>query len=709
MLRLVRQTEAAECGLACLATVAGHFGLDIDMASLRRRFPISLRGATLKSLIEIAAALGLGGRAVRCELEELPRLKAPAILHWGLNHFVVLARTTRTHLHLLDPAQGARMVPLTEASREFTGVALELAPSPQFQRKRERTILRLFSLVKFSPETFKALAQAILLTLVIELFVLASPFYMQLTIDEAILKGDGELLTALAVGFAFIAIFQAAAGALRGLTLQFLGTALSFDMEGRLFHHLLRLPLDWFHKRQVGDVQSRFKSVEAIKQFITGGAVAAVFDSVFSIVIFGLMLFYAPALAGIAAGAVVLFAVLRLSTLELSRRVAGDFLINEAKEETRFLETLRAAQTIKVAGQEIRREGLQRNAIAATLRSSVRAGNVNISFGAANQLIFGLADVMIVYLGARAVLNAGLTVGMLTAFLAYKGQFTSRITSLVENLIAWKLLDVNLERLADIALSPREPRIDEGGHDGEIEGDVELRQVHYRYAPSEPEIITAQNLRIAAGEFVAIAGPSGAGKTTLLKLISGLYQPTYGDVLIDGRPLSLWSARAVRAQLGVVSQDDTLLQGSIAENIALFDEHIDMARVRECARLAAVHDDIAKMPMGYQSLVGDMGSALSGGQKQRLMIARALYRQPRILILDEGTAHLDVATERAVNAALAGLAITRIVVAHRPETLRAADRVIDLAPARDGRRELILRAESPGAVEKKGLMVMGKP
>jgi ATP-binding cassette subfamily B protein RaxB len=698
--RLIRQTEAAECGLACLAMVAGHFGLDIDMASLRRRFSISLRGTTLKSLIEIAAALGLGGRAVRCELDELRQLKTPAILHWGLNHFVVLTRAARTHLRILDPAQGARKVPLKEASREFTGVALELSPSPQFQKKRERTVLQLLSLVKFSPETLKSLAQAIVLTFVIELFVLASPFYMQLTIDEAILKGDGDLLTALAVGFAFIALLQAAAGALRGLSLQFLGTALSFDMEGRLFHHLLRLPLDWFHKRQVGDVQSRFKSVDAIKQFITGGAMAAVFDSVSSIVILGLMLFYAPALAGIAAGAVVLYAILRFSTLELSRRVAGDLLINEAREETRFLETLRAAQTIKVAGQETRREGLQRNAIAATLRSSVRAGNVDIVFGAVKQIIIGLAGVLIIYLGARAVLGASLTVGMLTAFLAYNGQFTSRITALIENLIAWKLLDVNLERLADIALDPREPRIDEGGHDGEIEGAVELRQVHYRYAPSEPEIIKAQNLEIAAGEFVAIAGPSGAGKTTLLKLLSGLYQPTHGDVLIDGRPLSLWNARAVRAQLGVVSQDDTLLQGSIAENIAMFDEHIDMAQVQQCARLAAVHDDIATMPMGYQSLVGDMGSALSGGQKQRLMIARALYRRPRILILDEGTAHLDIATERAINAALAGLAITRIVVAHRPETLRAADRVIELAPARDGmRRALALRAKPSAAAE----------
>lgn len=659
--------------------VAAHHGQDTSLADLRRRFPISLKGATLKALIEIAAAMGFGTRAVRCELEELKDLEAPAILHWRFNHFVVLKAARRGHIEILDPAIGARKVLISEASRDFTGVALELTPTAQFQKRAEKTRLKLFSLVKFSPGAFAALGQAVVLTLVLEMLVLAAPFYMQLTIDEAILKGDLNLLGALAIGFAGVALFQAIAGALRGLTLQFLGTRISFDMTGRLFHHLLRLPLDWFHKRHVGDIQSRFGSIEAIKAFVAGGAIAALFDGAFGLIVLALMFFYSPTLTGVVIAAVALYAILRFATLEVQRRVAGDYILNDAKEQTRLLEALRAAQTIKVAGQETSREGLQRHAIADTLRSGVRAGNVSLAFGAANQTIFGLADVLVIFLGASAVLNADLTVGMLTAFVAYKSQFTQRMTALIENLIQWKLLDVHLDRIADIALSPREPRLDEGGHDGFVEGAIELRRIFYRYALGEAEILRGVDLKIAPREFVAITGPSGCGKSTLLKIICGLYQPTYGEVLVDGRPIGLWNARALRSQLGVVSQDDTLLQGSLAENIAFFDEHIDMVRVEECARLAAIHEDIAAMPMGYQSLVGDMGAALSGGQKQRVLIARALYRKPKILIMDEGTAQLDVSTEEAINAALKTLSITRVVVAHRSETLQAADRVITLA------------------------------
>ncbi|MFZ4122913.1 MAG: ATP-binding cassette domain-containing protein [Caulobacterales bacterium] len=228
------------------------------------------------------------------------------------------------------------------------------------------------------------------------------------------------------------------------------------------------------------------------------------------------------------------------------------------------------------------------------------------------------------------------------------------------------------------ALHPRELGADSDGFEGEIRGAVEARNVSFRYGAADPATLSNTSLKVEAGEFVAIVGPSGCGKSTLLKLLTGLYQPTYGEILIDGRPLNTWSRAALRAQIALVAQDDQLLAGSIAENIAFFDERIDMDWVRECARKAAIHNEIERMPMGYQSLVGDMGSTLSGGQKQRVMIARALYRRPRILILDEGTSHLDVDTERAVNAALSDLSITRIVVAHRPETIRAAGREVAL-------------------------------
>ena len=373
-----------------------------------------------------------------------------------------------------------------------------------------------------------------------------------------------------------------------------------------------------------------------------------------------------------------LYALLRVASLQLSRRVAGDYLVNEARESTRFLETVRAVQTIKAAGSEGAREALQRNAMAATLNSGIRSGNLNIGFSALNQGISGLADILIVFIGAKAVMSADLTVGMLTAFLAYQRQFVSRCTSLVESIISWRLLDVQLERVADIALSPRDRDASVGGHEAVVEGRVELQQVLYRYAPGEPEVLRGVSMVIEPGEFVAVVGPSGCGKSTLIKILAGLYKPSFGEVRIDGQPLARWSPRALRAQVAVVSQDDCLLQGTLAENIAGFDEGIDMTRVRLCAQLAQIHADIERMPMGYESLVGDMGSTLSGGQKQRVLIARALYQRPRILILDEGTSHLDVDTERAVNAALSALSITRIVVAHRTDTIRAAGRVVSL-------------------------------
>ncbi|MFM7625303.1 MAG: cysteine peptidase family C39 domain-containing protein, partial [Gammaproteobacteria bacterium] len=361
-LPLIRQAEAAECGLASLAMVAGFHGYETDLATLRRQFSISLKGATLKSLIDIAARMGLGTRALRCELEELKELRTPAILHWGMGHFVVLKRTVRGGIEIHDPAIGARIVKTAEVSRHFTGVALELTPAEGFEKKNEKNLLKLSTLAKFAPETVRGLIQAIVLSLIIELCVLAAPFYMQFVIDEAILKGDAGFLTAIAVGFAMVTLFSVVATALRGLTLQFVSSALSFDMEAKVFHHLLRLPLDWFHKRQVGDVQSRFHSIESVKQFIANGAVSVFMDGVLSIFIVALMFYYSQTLGWVALTAVLLYAAIRLGMIELSRRVAGDFIVNEAKESTRFLESLRAVQTIKAGGAESAREGLQRNA-----------------------------------------------------------------------------------------------------------------------------------------------------------------------------------------------------------------------------------------------------------------------------------------------------------------------------------------------------------
>jgi ATP-binding cassette subfamily B protein RaxB len=485
------------------------------------------------------------------------------------------------------------------------------------------------------------------------------------------------------MAFGIVVALRLAGRAVRSLTLQYVSGVVSYDMQTKLFRRLLHLPLDWFQKRQVGDIQNRFRSLQPIQQFISNGLVASLLDGGLGAVVLVLMFYYSAALGIVVVCSLTIYIVLRLLLLEMSQRMASDALVSEAREQSRFLETLRAAQTIKASGAEAMREAQQRNAIAATIGASMRVGNLSVSYGAAAEAVTGLTDVVIVFAAASAIMSGDMTVGMFMAFMAYKLQFIDRSMRLIETVISWRLLDVQLDRVADIALSSAEPTNVSGRRDP-IAGAMECHDVAFSYGSHERAVLANFNLLVRAGECVAIAGPSGCGKSTLVKLITGLYQPTSGAICIDDVPMPEWDHQFLRSRIGVVTQDDALMTGSVAENIAGFDDQVDFERVRECARTAHIDADIMSMPMGYGTLVGDLGSSLSGGQRQRIMIARALYRAPSILVLDEATSHLDVENERAINAALGKLKITRIIVAHRPETLRSADRIEFIGPG--GRR-----------------------
>lgn len=678
-LPLIRQTEGAECGLACLAMIASWYGYDTDLPSLRQKFPISLKGITMREMKEIAAKIGLGARALRCEPEHLNQLRTPCILHWDMKHFVVLRKVQGSKIWLHDPALGLRICKERDISEGFTGIALELSPTPKFQKKRERQPVRLSNLIHWTPGTFSTLAQGIILSLLLELFLLANPFYLQIVIDNVIVKGDKDLLIGAAIAFGLLCLFNALAGALRGVILQFLGSVFSFDMEARLFHHLLYLPLDFFQKRQIGDLVQRFHALEAIKQMILSGSIAALLDGILTVFTLSLMMVYNIKLSLIAIGAFIVFMSIRLGLLPITRQFATDAIVAEAREQTNFLETIRAIQTIKVCGGEVTRQSKWRNLFAGRINASIKTGNLSIFAQQLSTLFSGLADVLVLYLAAQNAIAGTMTVGTILAFMAYRGQFNLRAIALLEQIINFRLLDVQLDRVGDIALAAREPGAEVGrAADLEIEGRIELIGMCFRYAPSEPEILKDVDVLIAPGDFVTIVGPSGEGKSTLLKIMIGLLQATTGDTLIDGTAISSMATDLLRQQLGVVMQEDQLLGGTIAENIALFDEKPDMERVRECAQAAMIDVEIMSFPMQYNSLVGDMGTSLSSGQKQRVLIARALYRRPKILILDEGMAHIDPAGAEAITRMLRSLAITRIVVAHTSNLVDAADRVLEL-------------------------------
>ncbi|QOL50619.1 peptidase domain-containing ABC transporter [Massilia litorea] len=678
-LPLILQTEAAECGLACLCMVASHFGHRLDLASLRARFSVSLKGTTLKGVMNMAQGLALQTRPLKLDIDKLPQLKMPCILHWDMNHFVVLKSVSTTHAIVHDPAVGVRRLPLSEFSRHFTGVALELQPTTEFVRQDETQNFPLLSLMGRVTGLRRGLIQLLLLGLALQLCALVAPFYMQWVIDEAILVSDRDLLTVLGIGFLLLVVLQTAIGAVRGWITTALATDLNFQWFGNAFAHLMKLPLPYFEKRHTGDIVSRFTSIHTIQHSLTTQFVEGIIDGVLVLGTLAMMFTYSPKLAGVACIAVLLYVLLRLVIFGALRDATAEQIIHAAKQQTHFLESVRGIQSIRLFGRSEERRASWMNALVDQFNADLRIAKLGITYQNANAFLFNSERVLVIWLAATLVLDNTLSVGMLFAFISYKDQFSSRMTSLVDKVFELKMLRLHGNRLADIVMT--EPEV--SSQDFEIDTSaitpsIEFRNVSFRYGDGEAFILKNLNLVIPAGECIAVTGPSGCGKTTLMKLLLGLLDPVEGEILINGIKLQQLGAANFRNLIGTVMQDDGLFAGSIADNISFFSPTADLERVQGCAQLAAIHPEIMSMPMAYNTLVGDIGSGLSGGQKQRLLLARALYKQPKILVLDEATSHLDVWNEQAVNAAIKTLALTRVLVAHRPETIAMAERVVVL-------------------------------
>jgi ATP-binding cassette subfamily B protein RaxB len=692
-LPMTLQSEAAECGLACLAMIAGYYGLPCELTQLRRQLSVSLRGVNLKDLVAMAERLGFASRPVRLELEELRLLKTPCILHWDLNHFVVLKSATRDHVVVHDPGVGVRRLARAEASRHFTGVALELTPVANFEPAQAPPRVRFRAVLGRMVGVKRSLAHLFVLALAIEVFAVVAPLFMQWVVDHALLAADRDLLLTLALGFFLLILIRTAVTAMRGWIVIVLGASLQIQGRSNLFSHLTSLPASYFESRHLGDVLSRFGSQETILQALTTDIVETMLDGLLAVITLGIMFLFAPALAAVVLAGAVLYGALRWASYAPLRHASMEAIVWDARTDTHFLETLRGMKTIKLFNAQEGRRAYWLNLLVQTLNRQLTTQKLRLAFRVANALLIGTLFIVVVWLGAHRVLDGAMTVGMLLAFIAYKDQFLDRVSSLIDKAVDLTMLRLHAERLADIALSAPERR-EQALLVREERGPVavDVRDLAFRYSDNEPWVLAGLSLRVEPGETVAIAGPSGCGKTTLLKILASLLAPARGEILVNGEPLRHLGIERWRSMIGVVMQDDQLFAGSVADNICFFADHPDARRIAECARLAAVHEEIAAMPMGYNTLIGDMGTVLSGGQKQRVLIARALYRQPSVLLLDEAMSHLDIAAETAVNGAIRGLNLTRIIVAHRPETLRACDRVIYLRGAEQGREPRLAAA-----------------
>ena len=682
-MKTIIQSESSECGLACLAMILNHYGNHTQLAELRSRFAISLKGATLAQIMRHANALELNARPLRLELDELNKLALPCILHWNLNHFIVLRKIKKSILGnpvllLSDPAVGDQCLSIDEASNHFTGVALEIKPNARFELKKEPKVISVRRLIGPIFGIKGAIIQILILSLALEGFAIISPLFNQFVIDQVIVSGDQQLLVVLVFGFGLLLITQNIITLARSWFLTRWSMAISLQWSARIFAHLLRVPISYFEKRHLGDIVSRFGSIASIQNTLTSMFVESALDGLMALLALGMMILYSGILTALVIGAVFLYALIRAVFYQPFKDASKERLILSARENGHFLESMRAITPLKLFGREADRLYRWQNLKIDVQNRDIKTQKLSILFKTGNALIFGVQNLLMFYFGAKFVMSNSLTVGMLMAFASYASTFTTKISNLIDLAVNLKMLGLHAERLSDIALEPAE-EFDRYEYDvGTIDAVITLKNISFRYAEGEPWVLKSINLTIPNGQSIALVGPSGCGKTTLCKIILGLLIPTEGDVLIGGVPISQLGIQSYRKLVGTVMQDDQLLAGSIAENIAFFDTSISMEMVESCAKLASIHTEISSMPMGYHTLVGDMGSSLSGGQKQRVLLARALYKKPKILALDEATSHLDVTNEKLVNSALANLDLTRIIVAHRPETINSTERIIRL-------------------------------
>jgi len=675
---LILQSEAPECGIACVAMVASYHGFRTDLSALRLRLSPSMRGVTLKQIQEVAETMKMSARGVKAPLSALGQLRLPAILHWDMNHFVVLTEVRGDRITVLDPAVGKRILKMDQASNSYTGVAMELQPTAGFVHADERQKISAWQLLGVATTMREAITQVVVLSLVLEVFAIATPFFVQLVVDRVVVGRDVDLLTVLGVGFAVLVIMQVVVTAVRAWLGVYLSTQINLRLLDSLFGQLLRLPLAWFEKRHIGDIVSRFRSVDAIQRTLTLTFVETAIDGAMVVLTLAVMIWYSGALTAIVVLAAVLYGIARYAFFGPQRRAVDEQIIHEARAGTHFIETLRGMLAIKLNMREAERRGAYNNLVIEQTNAGVETQKIVIAHRALNGLIFGFENVAVIWIAALLVMDGRFSVGMLFGFLAFKLLFITRINNLVDKSIEFRMLDLHAERIADIALATPETPSSATGHSSGGLLHLEAHGLSFAYGAEGP-VFRNVDFSIEPGQTVAIVGPSGCGKTTLVKVLIGLLDRTDGTLTANGRDVRDWDRAALRSRLGVVLADDQLFVGTIEDNISFFDPKHDPARVRACARAAMIDRDIEAMPMQYNTMVGSLAHALSAGQKQRILLARALYRGPQILFLDEAFDQLDLALESRVTDQLRRLKLGVVIVSHRPETIRQVDRIVRLA------------------------------
>jgi ATP-binding cassette, subfamily B, bacterial len=679
---LVLQLTAVECGAACLAMILSYYGRQTRVREIRDGYGIGRDGLSAMDIIRAARSYGMRVRAIslRGQIDEFRFVSLPVIIHWEFNHFMVVERWSAKYVDVVDPAVGRKRLSREAFELGFTGIIILMEPGEQFGNNTPAT--QKMTLGSYAAQYVKrapiTLVQLLLASLCLEILGLGVPFLTKLIVDQIIPHSLSSAVPLLGIAVLSLFLAQAVVLVLRSLLLIYLEGRIDMHIYPNFFDHLFMLPLKFFQQRSTGDILTRISSNSAIRDIVSTQFLSTLLDGSLVIVYMIILLWQSWLFGLIVVGLGMLQFVLLLGMNSEFRLRADRELEAIGKSQGYVAEVLSGMTTVKAAGAEQRVFQKWYNLFCDQLNASIGRIYLASMLGTAISILRMISPLVLLWLGVVQVLNGTMQLGTMIALNSLASIFMTPLASLASSATQLPIIRSHLERIGDVMEADIEQEVQQAEEPPQLTGRIQLQHVTFKYDGNSPAVLKDISIDIAPGQKIAIVGPTGSGKSTLGKLLLGLYLPTEGDILYDGLALRSLNYQSVRSQFGVIMQDARIFSGSIWQNIAFNNPGMDMDNIMKAAKLAALDEDIAQMPMGYESFVAEAGNTLSGGQRQRLAIARALANNPTILLLDEATSALDVITERIIEQNLKALACTQIIIAHRLSTVRDADTILVL-------------------------------
>lgn len=675
----VYQMEATECGAASLAMICGYYGRTVPLEQMRIETGVSRDGCNAKNLLRAARKFGLEAKGYRKSLESLLQLPPPCIIHWNFNHFVVWEGLKGRTPYINDPATGRRKLTMEELDDGYTGIVLTFTPTAAFRKEKPHSTLGAFARSRMRGE-WRSVAGLVVIGLCLVAPGLVLPGFSQIFIDDILLGGNRGWLPALLTAMGCTLVFQAALRCYRDAILLRFRTKMALLGAYRFLHHLLRLPIAFFDQRYTGDLATRVGNNNAVSDFLAGDLAATALNLFVAVFYLLLMLVYSPVLTLIGVASVALNLVL----IRCSGQVLAGTAMKQQQDQGKLVGAVYAGLnltgTLKACGAENQYVARILGHYARNARLEQRNNQLQQALNAVPGVAGSVASVLVLMVGGVLVIQGQMTAGMLVAFGTLQSAFVAPVNGLLGVVQKVQTLRADLARVEDILRYPTDPRYRPDTPplplEQKLAGEVELQGISFGYSLLEAPLVQDFHFHLACGSSIAFVGPSGSGKSTVAKIVSGLYAPWSGQVLLDGLPMQRIPPQILHCSVATVSQKITLFSGTIRENLTMWNKSVLEQDLVRAAKDACIHDVISRLPGGYDYRLAEDGSNLSGGQRQRLEIARALVTEPSILILDEATSALDPLVEKQILDNIKRRGCSCIIVAHRLSAIRDCDEIL---------------------------------